>query len=96
MVGGDDYIYYPDSEVYFSPRDGDYVYWDGGRWSHHRQPPRDWNRSSVSVHLNFGGDPWVHHNDVIRRYPRTWNGRDRDWDRNRDRDHDRDRDDDRR
>jgi len=83
----DDYIYHPDSEVYYSPTRRDYVYLDGGRWEHHGAPPRYWNQSGVLVHLNFGGgDPWVHHRDVIRRYPRNWRDRDHDHDRDRDRD----------
>jgi hypothetical protein len=77
----DDYVYYPDYEVYYSPTHRDYVYWDGGRWTHHRNPPRSWNRNSVSVHLNFSsGDPWMQHDNIRRQYPRNWRDR-RDWDR---------------
>jgi hypothetical protein len=82
---GDDYVYYPDSEVYYSPAHRDYVYWERDRWAHHSAPPRAWNQSSLSVHVNFGNDPWNHHNEVIRRYPRNQRNRDRDrdWDRDR-------------
>jgi len=93
------YVYYPDSEVYYNGNRHDYVYRNGNRWIHQSTPPSTWNRSGLSVHLNFSDDPWNHHNEVIRQYPRTWHGRrdqhhdDRrnDHDRDHDRDHDYDR-----
>lgn len=71
----DDYIYYPEYEVYYGRTHHTYVYRDGPRWVRRPEPPRQWAPhfpSAPSVHVDFRDSPERHHNDVVRNYPRTW------------------------
>lgn len=97
VVVEDDYVYYPNYEVYYSNRRHQYVYLDGRTWVTRPAPPRigiDVLLASPSVHVDFHDTPERHHADVVRRYPRNWRGQERRDDRHDD--HRRDRDDDRR
>jgi hypothetical protein len=68
----DDYVYYPEYEVYYSNTRHDYVYRDGRSWVTRPQPPRGWAQSSLSVNMSFHDAPERHHAEVIRTYPRNW------------------------
>ena len=83
--GADDYIYYPDAEVYYSTSRHEYIYPQSGRWVRQYQAPRVsvWG---PSVHLTFRDGPERHHEEVRRQYPRNWRPGDRDHDHDRDRD----------
>jgi hypothetical protein len=82
----DDYIYYPDAEVYYSPSLNEYSYRTGNSWVWRREPPPGWRRNEASVHIRINGGPERHHDEIRRMYPHD-NGRDRDrddrrrWDR---------------
>ena len=74
-VGGVYYEYYPDVEVYFEP--GRHVYW----WREHdvwrtgpAVPPGIRLRGHVRVTTP---EPWRHHDEIIRRYPRNWRAHER-------------------
>ncbi|HET7537937.1 MAG TPA: hypothetical protein VFJ90_15865 [Candidatus Didemnitutus sp.] len=95
VIGADDYVYYPGSEVYYSPAHRYYVYYDHGAWVHHPTPPRVWVREAPSVTVHLRESPQYHHPEVVRQYPHNWrpppkpNEKDhRDHDGNRDHDHD--------
>jgi hypothetical protein len=84
----DVYVYYPAYEVYYNRTRGEYVYYEGNAWVARREPPRRFSRElrrAPSVRVEFNDAPEHHHSDVVRRYPRTWNGqldeRSRDGDR---------------
>jgi hypothetical protein len=68
----DDYVYYPDYQVYYSSNRRQYVYLDGGSWVTRDSPPRvsvGVFFASPSVRLNFHDSPWLHHASVARQYP---------------------------
>ena len=68
-VGGVYYEYYPDVEVYFEP--GRHVYWwhDHDAWRSGPAVPRGFAlRSHVRITTP---EPWRHHEEIIRRYPRN-------------------------
>lgn len=72
---GDDYVYYPTYEVYYSPARKEYVYNDGTTWVRSTTPSRDWANDIAGapyVPMTFHDDPALHHNDIARQYPRTW------------------------
>ncbi len=95
VVAYDDYVYYPEAEVYYSNVRHEYIYRDGTRWVTRAAPPRTWRQGTPSVHMDFHDAPEHHHDQVIRTYPRNWtprDHRDRDHDHGRDHDHDHDRD----
>ena len=72
VVIQDDYVYYPEYEVYYSNTRHNYVYRDGRSWVTRPQPPRGWTQSSLSVRVDFHDAPERHHAEVIRTYPRNW------------------------
>ena len=75
VVVADDYVYYPEYEIYFSNRRHEYGYWEGGAWLWRPAPPRigvNVLLSSPSVHMDFHDSPERHHPDVVRRYPHSW------------------------
>ena len=75
IVLQDDYIYYPAYEVYFSSSRHQYVYRDGNAWVTRAAPPRisvDVLFASPSVRLDFHDAPALHHEGIIRTYPRNW------------------------
>ena len=98
VVVQDDYVYYPDYEVYYNNTRHQYVYFEGNVWVTRPEPPRIWARDlprAPSVRLEFHDSPERHHAEVVRTYPkhgrspkqddRHDNRRDKDDDR-RDRD----------
>jgi len=72
---GDDYVYYPTYEVYYSPASREYVYYNGSTWVREATPRQPWAadvRSSPSVPMVFHDAPERHHGEIVRQYPRSW------------------------
>lgn len=75
LVVQDDYVYYPDYQVYYSSHHHHYVYQDGRSWVTRPSPPRvsvDVLFASPSVHLDFHDAPSFHHATVVQQYPKHW------------------------
>jgi hypothetical protein len=72
VIGADDYVYYPGSEVYYSPAHRYYMYYDRGAWVHRPEPPHVWVREAPSVTIHLQDSPERHHPEVIRQYPHNW------------------------
>ncbi len=72
VIGADDYVYYPGSEVYYSPAHRYYMYYDRGAWVHRPEPPQVWAREAPSVTIHLKDSPEHHHPEVVRQYPRNW------------------------
>lgn len=75
IVVADDYVYYPQYEVYYSAHRRQYGYREGTGWSWRPGPPNVSATvlfASPSVPMNFHDSPERHHGDVIRSYPRNW------------------------
>ena len=71
----DDYMYYPDYEVYYSNVRHQYIYRDGRNWLTRPTPPRvdiGVLLASPSVRLDFQVSPEQHHSTVVKSYPRNW------------------------
>jgi hypothetical protein len=72
VVVQDDYVYYPDYEVYYSGSRHQYFYMDGGAFVS-RPAPRgvsvDVLFASPSVRMNFHDSPANHHAEIVRQYP---------------------------
>jgi hypothetical protein len=75
VVVEDDYVYYPQYEMYYGSRSHQYFYLEGGSWVGHREP------RGVSVNVLFGSPSVavgfhdhleMHHAEVVRSYPRNW------------------------
>ena len=75
VVVQDDYVYYPNYEVYYSNSRHQYAYLEGGAWVS-RPGPRgvsvDVLLASPSVRMNFHDSPANHQAAVARQYPRNW------------------------
>src|ERR1035441_3362124 len=74
VVVQDDYVYYPDYEIYYSSSRHQYAYLEGGAWVS-RPAPRgvsvDVLRGSRSVRMDFHDSPANHHAAVVKQYPRN-------------------------
>ena len=72
VVVQDDYIYYPDYEIYYSSSRHQYAYREGSVWVS-RPAPRGVSVNvllrSPSVKMNFHDSPANHHAEVVRQYP---------------------------
>jgi hypothetical protein len=71
----DDYIYYPNYQVYYSNSRHQYAYPEGGRWV--SQPaPRGVSvnmlQASPAVKMNFHDSPANHHAAMVQQYPKNW------------------------
>jgi hypothetical protein len=75
VVVEDDYVYYPNYEVYYSSSRHQYAYLEGGAWVS-RPAPRgvsvDVLLASPSVRMNFHDSPANHHAEIVRQYPKNW------------------------
>ena len=75
VVVEDDYVYYPNYEVYYSGSRHQYFYQDGGAWVS-RPAPRGVSvnvlLASPSVRMNFHDSPANHHAEIARQYPKNW------------------------
>ncbi len=73
VVVEDDYVYYPDYEIYYSSSRHQYYWPEGGAWVV-RPAPRgvsvDVLFASPSVRMNFHDAPANHHAEIIRQYPK--------------------------
>jgi hypothetical protein len=71
----DDYVYYPQYEVYYSPRRHLYGYRDGNAWAWRPAPEHigvNVLLGSPSVHMDFHDSPERHHEAIVRSYPKNW------------------------
>ena len=72
VVVEDDYVYYPDYEIYYSSSRHQYAYLEGRAWVS-RPAPRGVSVNvllrSPSVKMNFHDSPANHHAEVVRQYP---------------------------
>jgi len=71
----DDYVYYPQYEVYYSSSRHQYAYREGSAWVSRLAPAHvaiNVLLASPSVRMNFHDSPALHHEDVARSYPRNW------------------------
>jgi hypothetical protein len=75
VVVQDDYVYYPQYQVYYSSSRGQYAYLEGSAWVS-RPAPRGVSvnvlLASPSVRMNFHDSPANHHAEIIRQYPKNW------------------------
>jgi hypothetical protein len=75
VVVQDDYVYYPDYEVYYSSSRHEYAYREGSAWVS-RPAPRGVTvnvlLASPSVRMDFHDSPANHHAEVVRQYPKNW------------------------
>jgi hypothetical protein len=71
----DDYVYYPNYEVYYSSSRRQYAYREGSAWVL-RPAPRgvsvDVLLASPSVRMDFHDSPVHHHAAVVQKYPKHW------------------------
>jgi len=77
VVMPDDYVYYPQYEVYYSSSRSRFGYWDGGAWLWRPAPPNVAANvvfASASVRMDFHDSPALHRESVARSYPRNWAG----------------------
>jgi hypothetical protein len=75
VVVQDDYVYYPDYQVYYSGSRHQYVYLEGNAWVTRSAPPRVSAGvffASPSVRLDFHDAPSRHHAEIVRQYPKHW------------------------
>lgn len=75
VAAQDDYVYYPDYQVYYSSYRHQYVYRDGRSWVSRPAPPRvrvNVLLASPSVRLDFHDSPANHHAQIVRQYPKHW------------------------
>jgi hypothetical protein len=72
VVVQDDYVYYPDYEIYYSSSRHQYAYLEGGAWVS-RPTPRGVSVNvllrSPSVRMDFHDSPANHHAEMVRQYP---------------------------
>lgn len=71
----DDYVYYPDYQVYYSSGRRQYVYLDGGSWVSRAAPPGvsvDLLFASPSVKVDFHDSPANHNAEIVKQYPKHW------------------------
>ena len=75
FVVQDDYVYYPDYQVYYSVSRHQYAYRDGHNWVS-RPAPRGVSvnvlQASPSVRMDFHDSPAQHHVTVAKQYPKNW------------------------
>ena len=73
----DDYIYYPNYQVYYSITRHQYAYFEDRTWVSRAAPPGvtvSVLRASPSVKMDFHDSPENHHNVVVQKYPKNWSG----------------------
>ncbi len=88
----DDYVYYPEYEVYYSQRHHDYIYVEGSTWTRRSSPNVSISvlSSSQSVGMDFHDSPERHHSNVVHKYPKHGrdHGNEKDHDGDRGKGHD--------
>lgn len=71
----DDFVYYPNYQVYYSNTRHQYAYQDGPNWVYRHKPRGvSINRlhASPSVNMDFHDSPAYHHQNVLQQYPKNW------------------------
>ena len=72
FIEQDDYVYYPDYQMYYGSRSHRWYDREGASWVAHPEP-RDVSvdvlRSSPSVRMDFHDSPAHHHSEVVQKYP---------------------------
>jgi hypothetical protein len=72
VVVEDDYVYYPDYQIYYSSSRHQYFWPEDGAWVA-RPAPRGVSVNvlfaSPSVRMNFHDSPANHHAEILRQYP---------------------------
>jgi hypothetical protein len=71
----DDYVYYPNYQVYYSSSRHQYAYLEGRAWVSRPAPPGvsiNVLMASPSVKMDFHDSPAVHHAAVVKQYPKNW------------------------
>ncbi len=71
VVDTDDYVYYPDYQVYYSARHHQFHYLEGGAWVVRASPPRVSTSvffASHSVKMGFHDRPAAHHEAIRKQY----------------------------
>jgi hypothetical protein len=71
----DDYVYYPNYQVYYSSSRHQYAYLEGSAWVSRPAPPGvsiNVLMASPSVKMDFHDSPAVHHAAVVKQYPKNW------------------------
>jgi hypothetical protein len=77
VVMPDDYVYYPQYELYYSSSRSQFGYWEGNAWLWRPAPPNVAASvvfASASVRMDFHDSPALHRESVARSYPRNWSG----------------------
>jgi hypothetical protein len=75
FVVQDDYIYYPNYQVYYSNNRHQYAYREGNTWVSRPAPTGvtvSVLRASPSVKMDFHDSPEYHHAAVVQKYPKNW------------------------
>jgi hypothetical protein len=75
VVAQDDYVYYPQYEVYYSNHRHQYADQEGKAWVSQPVPfgvSADTLRASPSVKMAFHDSPANHHAEVVQKYPTSW------------------------
>ena len=75
VATADEYVYYPQYEVYFNSRRHEYAYREGNVWVSRPTPPQvsvSVLLGSPSVRMDFHDSPAAHHDSVARSYPKNW------------------------
>jgi len=74
-VVADDYVYYPNYDVYYNSSRHQYAYMQGGAWVSTPAPNGvsvDVLLASPSVNMDWHDSPSRHHDEMIQKYPRNW------------------------
>lgn len=75
LAAPDNYLYYPNYEIYYSSTLHQYAYLDGGAWVSRPQPGGvsvNVLLASPSVRMDFHDAPSNHHAAIARQYPKNW------------------------
>ena len=71
----DDYVYYPNYQIYYSNSRRQYAYREHNAWVARPAPPGvtvNVLLASPSVRMNFHDSPANHHATVVQQYPKNW------------------------
>jgi hypothetical protein len=75
VVVQDNYVYYPNYDVYYNSSRHQYAYPEGGAWVSAPAPRGvsvDVLLASPSVKMDFHDSPAQHHAAVVKQYPKNW------------------------
>ena len=75
LVLQDDFVYYPNYQIYYSNNRQQYAYKDGANWVYRPSPhgvSLGQLKASPSVRMEFHDSPAYHHAAVVKQYPKNW------------------------